>query len=297
MMSKIHSNNIHSNNIYSNNNNNGIHPIHKLFELKEYYKIIPQCIVDCNEKTKIIMEIPTDVAVTNRQKHPVKKKIINLTDVETKIMSLLNKLSIENMNIIVTELLKIDKITSCDGMTELVNHIVKKVGTEKQFVQLYAQLCCKLSGTKLVNKTNNANDTFISLVSVKIKLVFDSFILGQQNDTKENNYIFNNDGEIDKLKVSNYVQFIGWLYSFGMLKYTAVEYCLDKLINKTTSDDDSQYCIEITITLMKIIIKKYKEENIDGCNKYYCKLNERCDKCTSFRYKFLSQDFFEKNKL
>ena len=267
--------------------NNGTFSISKLMELKEHFKEMPNEIITYNNnKNKIIMDTTTDIMITYRQKHPIKKKIANKTINEMKIISALNKLTMENLTIIVNEIVSIDGIMTDNGIMELADNIIKKIGTDKQFTQLYVKLCMKL--IRLKSKQHNQYSLII-LVSNKCKNIFDSYI-----ENKNNALINDIEEQLDKTKIINYIKFIGELYTNDILKIASIKYCIDQLMNKYVHDIKSQYCIEIIITLMKIIIDKYTIDNKNEITMYCDKLNKMCDKCKTFRDKFLIQDFIEK---
>jgi hypothetical protein len=58
---------------------------------------MPECILEYNQTNKIIMELPTNEAVAERQKHPVLKIFKDTTEIRKFIMSVMNKILDDNL--------------------------------------------------------------------------------------------------------------------------------------------------------------------------------------------------------
>lgn len=176
---------------------------------------------------------------------------------------------------------------------------------DKCFVQTYAKLCVKLGVLK-----SDVDDkrTFISTLSTRCKEIFDKYcnfkeleitnnserdVTTKEKYISENSLLIDIDAKLDKTKVINQVTFIGHLYNFGILKRSAIDYCVEKLIVTATIN----YSVEIAILLIKTILQKYIKENITNMKKYFGQLEQRVDKCQSFRDKVLIQNLIEKNKI
>ena len=283
---------------------NGIYPIADILQYKPFFTQIPQSIIEHNIKNNIIMVIPTNEAVTNRQKHPVLKKLGNIKEISSNIISSLNKVSDDNMDDIVKNISKIENITTHDGITEFANIISKKVSTEKNFVHIYARLCVKMSTLK----TNDEKPiSLITLISAKCKELFDKYITfvdiektGDNLEEKQKEFavthgnLIDIEYNLDKMKVLNQTTFIGYLYNFGILRKSAIDYCIDKLISQMKT---VKFCAESLTTILKVIIQKYSKEDPQTLKIYYERLKEIQCSCMSFRDRFLIQDLLEKNEI
>lgn len=292
---------------YQNNGiiDTGVFPMSDILKYKGLFMSIPPCILEYNLKNNIIMGMPTDEAVTNRQKHPILKKLGNIKEISSNIISSLNKISDDNMDAVIKDILKIENITTPEGIEELVNIITKKVAAEKHFVQTYAKMCVNLESIKTAGEQKIS---LISLVSAKCKELFDKYITFQElvpdsgSESKDkrdqfiNNYssMIDIDCKLDKTKVINHIAFIGHLHNFDILKKSAVDYCVDKLITDTKTIN---FSVEAVTSLIKIVIPKYKKDDPASLSKYYEKLMQMKPLCSSFRDKCLIQDLIEKNPL
>lgn len=292
---------------YQNNGiiDTGIFPMPDILKYRSLFISMPDSILEYNLKNNIIMGMPTDEAVTNRQKHPVLKKIGNIKELSSKIISSLNKISDENMDAVIKDILLIENIMSPEGIEELVNMITKKVAAEKHFVQTYAKMCVNLESMKV---TSEPKISLISSISTKCKELFDKYITFQElaldggSVSKEkqeqfvNNYsaMIDIDYKLDKTKVINQIAFIGHLHNFDILKKSAVDYCVDKLI---VDNKKINFSIEAVTSLIKIVMPKYKKDDPSSLGKYYEKLLQIKPLCSSFRDKCLIQDLIEKNPL
>lgn len=292
-------------NIIGETNISGLYAISDLLQFKELFKDMPEDILNYNVKNNIIMMQPTNEVVTNRQKHPVLKKINNVSEISSKIISSLNKISEENISSIVDDIIKIENISTIDGINELVNIIIKKVGSEKQYLQLYASMCTKLSPIRTEIDVKQNQLSVISVVSGRSKEIFDKYITLRElpkdsdKETTENfisvnSLLLDNENKISKDKILNYVKFIGCIYNCGILKQSAIDYCLERLL---MSIPEILFGVEIVITLMKIVMPVYTKTNPSGMKKYFERLESFKEKCDKFRDKFMIQDLIDKNKL
>jgi len=259
----------------------------ELLKYKNYWNIMPECILEYNRKNKIILDIPTNEVVSERQKHPVLKIMKDTTEIKKYIMSSLNKLSNDNLDFVHSEITKNKDILTHEGLNELSSIIITKVGTDKAFTQTYANLCLKLSNIHIKqNDENNKNEIFVThLISKKCKELFDNFI--DNKDVSKDTETIN----IEKAIIINHIKFIGHLYNLKFLKVSAINYCIDKLFQNILIVNN---VTELLILLIKTIFDKYIISDLENMKKYFDQLKIVKENCKSFREKFMIQDLLEK---
>jgi hypothetical protein len=209
------------------------------------------------------------------------------------------------MDDVVKDIIEIEDINTLEGIEELANTITKKISMEKHFVQTYAKMCVKLESIKT---DCEPKISLISTMSTKCKELFDKYVTFQEliidngSDSKEKQEQFINkysviidiDCKLDKTKVINQIAFIGHLHNYDILKKSAVDYCVNKLITNTKTIN---FSVEAVTSLIKIVVTKYKKDDPLSLSNFYEKLNQMRQLCASFRDKCLIQDLIEKNPL
>lgn len=274
----------------------GVYPIEQILKYKKSFQHTPECILK-NYSNNFIMNTPTNVAVTNRQRHPVLKKMCDINEINSKIIFALNKLTLSNTSEIANIIKKIDNINTFDGLDVLISHIMKNVSIEKNFTQAYAAVCSELSCITI--EMDNKIVCFGELIASKYKNLF-SECISNITDSKVIQTTINilivdntNDHNLDKSKILNHIRFMGYTYIMELITIDTIEYCIDTIISNITA----KFCVEMVIELLRIIFEKYKIENKSKVEKYIEQLQITIDKCSTFRDKFLIQDFIEKHKV
>lgn len=275
-----------------------------IIKYKNTIKTFPASIFECNQTIKIITSKPTHEIVLNRQQHPVLKIMKDVPKMTSSILGSLNVISNDNVFDVANDITKINDICSQEGFSILANNIIKKVSNDVKFIDTYSILCKYLSQMRIDTKI-----TFISVIAVKIKDIFDkyiNFIPIVINDTTENekeefmmsnSNIIDDELNIDKNKMSNYVKFIGHLYMNNVLKEEAVTTCLTSFTQmiKNKTDKNGKICkncdIELIVTLVNVVHNKYEKLG-DVYNFLYSIMNS----CLQNRDKFMIQDLLEPRK-
>lgn len=124
----------------------GFIPIDEILKYKKIYTDMPEDIIKYHQRNPIIMNKQTMDSVLFRQHHPILKKFEDIGALKSKIISQLNRISDENCDEIIQDILKIDGIQTSEGIEELCTNIIKNIFIQKQHCELYASICGKLSG-------------------------------------------------------------------------------------------------------------------------------------------------------
>lgn len=308
----------------------GVFVFTELLKLKEKYNEMPNSILEysnnsassnnsdgiglCNIQNHILMTTPTSEAINFRQHHPVFKKLGNISKIVSEIIALLNKISADNMENIVTEICGIENIKEPESIIELASLIIKKVSIDKQYVEIYAQLCNKLQHHIRAEQKYTIEPakypTIISCVTGKCKEIFDKYMRiadsridanSTNDDTNTENNIekelVDYDKNLDKIKVLNHIKFIGYLYNYGIMKSSVVEYCINKLLENIIY---IKFGFDAVITFIKTVFDKYTKEKSNKMKEYFTKLENIGnieDNAIGKRDKFMIQDLIEKYKL
>lgn len=276
----------------------GVFAIDDILKFKKYFVDIPEQILEYNSRKEILMSIPTNEAVENRQKHPVLKTFSVSNEVRTSLLSSFNKLSEENINDVAHAIVSINGIFEPSGINELVDMILKKVSTDKNFVCVYAALCAneRLAKTNMIPSLLNMCDVlfgkYVKFVNgPKLEIMTES---ETQQFISENTCLIDSAHKLEKQKVVNLMTFLGKLYELMVLDTKTMEnyvYTLSKCIMSV------EFCVDALLALLKIIIPHFGKHSLKVCKVCYTELSAYVTKCTSFREKCLIQAFMEKNQL
>jgi hypothetical protein len=287
----------------------GLFPFADILQYKLLFTKIPECILEYNIMNNIILGIPTDEAVMNRQKHKVLKILANISEISSKIISALNKITDETMDVSTREIMSIENISTSEGIDELVRLLINKVSSDKHFVHTYAKLCTGMGSIKSKVDVETERKTFISTISTKCKETFDRYcnfknlIPDDNSDTynktkdqfiSENFPIIDNEHKLDKVKVANHIMFIGNMYVLNIFKQSAVDSCIDTLIANIQTIN---FGIEMVTLMVKTVFQKYKAVNPEKLKNYYETFKQIIPTRGTFRDKFMMQDLMEKYPL
>lgn len=292
--------------------NEGAYPLELLFHYKGLFVDIPDTILAYNDAqkqtSKILRSSPTQAAVIERRKHQV-LHTIDVGATTSKILAVLNKISEENVDYVIGEIVNIDNINERECINEFVKIILEKVSKEKYYVNLYAKIFEFLDDkirTKLNSRSlNDSNSTYNKVLLNKSRELFEKFSklktptqLGELSKEEKELYVgeyailLDVDGNIDKKKIINIVDFIGWMYNFRLLNVVSVDYCLTVLIKNITTE----YGVEAIITLLKTIKPKYASDENGHFADCVSALKTLKPTCSASRDRFMIQDFLDGRK-
>lgn len=300
------------------NNKNGVDVTCYLFnyddiiKMKQTIMTFPIEIEQFNKKINIITTKPTHEIVQNRQQHPVIKTFgCNVQEITSKILELLNIVSCDNVKSIADDIMKINNICSFENFDVLVNHIIKKVSAEKKFINIYSILCKNLMTMSFHH--NEKTITFISCIASRVRYIFDKYInykpfvknADETNDKlfkafmESNNSIVDCDGELDKCKSINYVKFIGYLYVDGVIKKSAISYCMTNMMELIKKNVDKTgkigqtINIEMLLALLIIIRNSVDKSELSASHDFLKSIMTQCTQC---RDRFMIQDYIDEKK-
>jgi hypothetical protein len=176
------------------------------------------------------------------------KNVNYIEEAKSQLTGLLNKLSSNNFNIIVREILVI-KIETRECLSQLTDILYKKCLTEVNFIKLYVDVIKILMNKWPTFVNDNVKTTFITLLINKCHKTF------LQWKTCENDI---------KLKTEciNNLYLIGYLYNVQIIGYKIQSECINTLIN--ADNENLEIGIELLCKFLQIMGK-----NSDMANKQY----------------------------
>lgn len=275
--------------------------INDILKYKHLSFELPNCICALSMTPHIIMKEHTMNVVIERQKHPVMKVFQDIGKLKTKFIAALNKVSDDNVDEILTEILNLECIDVYESLNELVNVIAMKVSNDTHFVKIYAQMC---AGLMKLRATDNPSVSFSMILSGKCKEIFDAYISYAKDMSQcesanvcsgmllsineENGKL-----ELDKTKVINHITFIGQLYNFKIITSSGIEQCFGELFDKMKN---ILFSVETTVTLLKTVMPMYVERE-HQMFVTHCELLKKMVPTCPFRDKYIIINFMEKNKI
>lgn len=238
------------------------------FNMEIFYKfkvidsnlLVPYELKDIVDKNKTT--VPSHHNISNnhtwRKFEPKKtnwmsNKTTPLDKFSTNVKEILNKLSNDNFNILVKEIMNLN-FASKEQLQELVDSIYSKAIIEQIFGPLYAKLCLELSPCCIENEGKKIY--FRELLLNKCQVMF-----GIYTSKSEKEEI-----SLNKMQVIGCIKFIGELYNIKLITDKIISFCIDSLIQKIPTHN--AFITENICTLLTTIGKEYHVRDKITCDKY-----------------------------
>lgn len=227
--------------------------IDKFYTCKKYFKDLPDELYNHINKVKI-----TQLKSKKNKKKPdesnwIIKYKINQDDDEklkSKFKSILNKISNENFNDIVDELLQLE-IENSDQLEKFVDMIFKKAVREKKYSNVYVRLCSLLYSRYIINDDEK-------------KIYFRTFLLSKCQNCFINSLKTEKEDDLIELGFRNkqdligLILFIGRMYNEGLLTNSIIYDCIIILISKI--NENKWYGISTLCSLVDTVKNTFKNK-------------------------------------
>ena len=204
----------------------------------------------------------------------VKKNELSNNELKSKIMILreiLNRICYDNYDDLLNEILKFDYDEKL--LESFKNLIITKILTEKDFFNLYVNICSQMC--KLYNKKTYSNDSKMNFKNLLLKSIQKEFL--NPKETSIAYPFFYNQDNISKEKFIKNIKYanihlISEFYLIGLIPKKIIKDCIDELIQ---NKDD--FSISLLCKLIIFISKKLytdSKELLDNANSFLEKIND-----------------------
>lgn len=254
---------------------------------EKYYELPPinkKYIIKTHKKKKKKKEIVHSIDNPWLSTKEKKKKYMNtweyrkninfLEETKLKLISLLNKLSEKNFDLIVNKIIKLN-IQNEKYLETLTNVVYEKCISEKTFIKLYVNVA-----KKIMNKWASFDDNKISFIQILIGKCHTCYI--QWNNVNDNN----------KRNIINNFCLIGELFNSNIISYKIISECIYELLN--CDQQNKNWGLELLCNLLIIVGKNYEKVNYHDLNKCLNKLQNENN--ISSKIKFLIMDVLDLHK-
>ena len=217
----------------------------------------------------------------------VKKNELSNNELKNKIMILreiLNKICYDNYDDLLNEILKFDYDEKL--LESFKNLIITKILTEKDFFNLYVNICSQMC--KLYNKKTYSNDSKMNFKNLLLKSIQKEF-LSPKETLIAYPFFYNQDNKskekfIKNIKYAN-IHLISEFYLIGLIPKKIIKDCIDELMQ---NKDD--FSISLLCKLMIFISKKLYTDSkdlLDNANSFLEKINDNTNEANiSIKTKF-----------
>ena len=217
----------------------------------------------------------------------VKKNELSNNELKSKIMILreiLNRICYDNYDDLLNEILKFDYDEKL--LESFKNLIITKILTEKDFFNLYVNICSQMC--KLYNKKTYSNDSKMNFKNLLLKSIQKEFL--NPKETSIAYPFFYNQDNISKEKFIKNIKYanihlISEFYLIGLIPKKIIKDCIDELIQ---NKDD--FSISLLCKLIIFISKKLytdSKELLDNANSFLEKINDNTNNANiSLKTKF-----------
>lgn len=179
----------------------------------------------------------------------------NENDISDKIKGLLNKLSLNNVNIISKKLNELN-INNKENINMLIDMILVRAISEIKFTNVYAKLSYSLiiyyNNIDTVGRyfketlLNNCQKLFLECVSIDKDLLLD----GKKFNSKNN--------------ILSFISYIGHLYMENILSTNITDFCIRKMIENI--DEKKSFIVESIDIILNIIHQKFYKQTSMLCD-------------------------------
>lgn len=204
------------------------------------------------------------------------------------IMGILNLMTNDNMERLSDKLFKmmIKEVKTPTHLQEAIARIFDKILEDEDFVDTYADLCCKLSNIAVLETQNLKSNSRIKKYLFKYEMIKKI----EKENTKYIYEAYKCSGNLNKKKMLNNISFIGELFFRNMIHnriiYRHIYEILTMLENKPNNDVIELLCKFITVCGKKIDVVIISEI----MDNFIIRLNEIGNNSKTTRIKYLIMD-------
>lgn len=259
-------------------------------------------------KSKLVATpaVPPLTPTQNRWESSRNKNISSNEKILQKVTGYLNRLTEEKFNTLSQKILDCG-ITNSELLRGVIKLIFEKAILEPKFSAMYAELCKRLEGVKLEDKSDEENpstkqNTFKRLLLNRCQEEFEKTFCRKEEEKKtpeidpsisrEDRIKLEEEETIKKKKILGNITFIGELFKIKMLTAKIMHECISTLLGdpKTPNAENIEALCRLLTTIGKSLEGKSKEE----MSRYFVILKELSEnQSLPARNRFMLDDLIE----